>query len=197
MAARQSAAAGLTGLEWAVGVPGSVGGGVRMNAGGHGSDIAATLSTVLLFDLVVGGPVTVSVSDLALGYRESNIGPNQIVLSADFQLEQGDTQTSLDEVSEIVRWRRKNQPGGQNAGSVFRNPEGDSAGRIVENVGMKGFRIGSAEVSTKHANFIQADRDGSANDVFAVIQAVQQRVFNETGVEFHPENHLIGFEVEG
>ena len=193
VAARRSSSSGLTGFEWAVGVPGSIGGGVRMNAGGHGSDMDANLIEVDLLDLSGDGIVTVPADDLDLAYRTSNVSSTQLVLSATFQLDVGDVASSKQEVSEIVQWRRRHQPGGQNAGSVFRNPEGDSAGRIIESLGMKGFRIGSAEVSEKHANFFQADPDGAADDVHELIRTVQQRVNDEVGVELHPENRLIGF----
>jgi UDP-N-acetylmuramate dehydrogenase len=192
--ARRSAAAGRRGLEWAVGVPGSVGGGVRMNAGGHGSDIAASLLRVRVFDLATGDDGEVQAADLALGYRRSAIAPSQVVVHADFRTTPGDADEANAEISEIVRWRRENQPGGQNAGSVFTNPDGDSAGRLVDAAGCKGLRIGTAEVSTKHANFIQADPDGRAADVRALIDEVQRRVHDAFGVELHPELRLIGFE---
>ncbi|MGI9595985.1 MAG: UDP-N-acetylmuramate dehydrogenase [Acidimicrobiales bacterium] len=192
--ARRSAMAGLTGFEWAVGVPGSVGGAVRMNAGGHGSDMAATLTRVSVFDLASGGPEEWSVDRLALSYRHSALGPSDIVLFAELQLAPGDAEAGSAEISEIVRWRRENQPGGQNAGSVFANPPDDSAGRLIDSLGLKGFRIGTAEVSAKHANFVQADPEGSADDVHALIREVQLRVATATGVELRIENHLIGFE---
>ncbi len=96
-------------------------------------------------------------------------------------------------IDDIVRWRRVNQPGGQNAGSVFTNPPGDAAGRLIEQAGLKGFRIGTASVSTKHANFIQADEGGSADDVHAVVRAVADAVRSRVGVELHTEIRLIGF----
>ncbi|HEX4906238.1 MAG TPA: UDP-N-acetylmuramate dehydrogenase [Acidimicrobiales bacterium] len=192
--ARRTAAAGLRGLEWAVGVPGSVGGGVRMNAGGHGSDIAASLLRVRVFDLATGDDVVVQAKDLALGYRASAIQPSQVVLWAELAAEPGDADEAAAEIAEIVRWRREHQPGGQNAGSVFTNPEGDSAGRLVDAAGCKGLRIGTAEVSTKHANFIQADPDGSADDVLALIDEVRRRVREAFGIELHPEVRLVGFD---
>lgn len=192
--ARKSAAAGLTGFEWAVGVPGSIGGAVRMNAGGHGSDMAASLISVSVFDLRLGGPTDWSVDDLHLGYRRSAIGPNHLVLSAELALSPGDREASMGEISEIVRWRRENQPGGQNAGSVFANPDGDSAGRLIDSLGLKGFRVGTAEVSMKHANFIQADPGGSADDVHGLIRQIRLRVAAATGIELQVENRLIGFE---
>jgi UDP-N-acetylmuramate dehydrogenase len=191
--ARQTAAAGLRGLEWAVGVPGSVGGGVRMNAGGHGSEIAASLRRVRVFDLATGDDGTVQAADLALGYRRSAIGPSQVVVWAELEAQLGDPGGAGATITEIVRWRRENQPGGQNAGSVFTNPPGDAAGWLVDAAGCKGLRVGSAEVSTKHANFIQADADGSADDVLALIREVQGRVEAATGVHLEPELRLVGF----
>ncbi len=191
--ARLSARAGLTGFEWAVGVPGSIGGGVRMNAGGHGSDIAASLVGVRVLDLRTGEDGVVPASALALAYRSSNLQSQQMVLRAQLQLLPGDRTASERTLAEIVKWRRDNQPGGQNAGSVFTNPDERSAGLLIDQAGLKGFRIGSAAVSEKHANFIQADVSGSADDVFLVMAAVQRRVFDEAGVWLHPETRLVGF----
>jgi UDP-N-acetylmuramate dehydrogenase len=191
--ARRTAAAGLTGFEWAVGVPGSVGGGVRMNAGGHGSDMSASLRRVRLVDLAVGADRWVDVAQLDLSYRSSAVGPNDLVLTAELGLSPGDPERAAAVVAEIVAWRRANQPGGQNAGSVFTNPPGDSAGRLIDQAGCKGLRIGSAEVSTKHANFIQADPGGRAADVLAVMDAVRSRVRECHGVELAVETHVIGF----
>ena len=194
VAARRTAAVGLTGFEWAVGVPGSVGGAVRMNAGGHGSDVAANLVRVSLFDLRQGGPVEKSAQALALSYRSSSVAAHHLVLFAEVALEPGDPKRSEAEIREIVRWRRANQPGGQNAGSVFTNPPGASAGALIDQAGLKGFRVGSASVSDKHANFIQADPDGSADDVARLIAAVRLRIVETFGVELHCENLLIGFD---
>ncbi len=194
VAARRTAGAGLAGFEWAVGVPGSVGGAVRMNAGGHGSDMAASLTRVSVFDLRDGGPTEWPAGELELSYRRSAIGSQHLVLFAEIGLDAGDRTASEEEIREIVRWRRANQPGGQNAGSVFTNPPGDSAGRLIDTAGLKGFRIGTAEVSTKHANFIQADPGGAADDVHRVILGVRDRVCEVHGVELHCENLLIGFE---
>jgi UDP-N-acetylmuramate dehydrogenase len=194
--ARQTVKAGLTGFEWAVGVPGSVGGAVRMNAGGHGSDMAATLVGVRVFDCRTGEDATVPASALDLGYRRSSIGADQVVLHATLGLDVDDAGTGPETLSEIVRWRRANQPGGQNAGSVFTNPDGDSAGRLIDVAGCKGLRRGTAEVSPKHANFIQADAGGRADDVHAVMVAVRDAVADATGVRLHPETRLVGFDDE-
>jgi len=191
--ARRTAAAGLTGFEWAVGVPGSIGGAVRMNAGGHGSDMAATLVGVRRFDLRSGEDTQVPADRLDLAFRHSNVAPHQLVVEAELRLDKGDRSASEATVGEIVRWRRENQPGGANAGSVFVNPPGDSAGRLVDAAGCKGLRRGSAFVSPKHANFIQADDGGSADDIFTLMLDVQQRVFEHSGLRLRPETRLIGF----
>jgi UDP-N-acetylmuramate dehydrogenase len=191
--ARTTSAAGLTGLEWAVGVPGSVGGAVRMNAGGHGSDVAATIRAVRLFDLRTGEDEVVTPAGLELGYRTSSVRPSQVVVSARFGLRPGEAGASAAAIAEIVHWRRAHQPGGQNAGSVFTNPVGDSAGRLVEAAGCKGLRLATAEVSAKHANFIQADPGGSADDVRRLIDVVIARVAAATGVVLATELRLVGF----
>jgi UDP-N-acetylmuramate dehydrogenase len=224
--ARRSVEAGLHGLEWAVGVPGSVGGGVRMNAGGHGSDIAASLAACRVVDL--SGPEAAPLrllgpADLGYGYRRSAIAPAQVVVDAEFALARGDRGEGLATIRDIVRWRREHQPGGQNAGSVFTNPPPASpdptdpvptpapapsvpspvttgappaptAGWLVDAAGLKGFRHGTAEVSPKHANFIQADPGGSAEDVYALIGEVRDRVAERFGVELRTEIRLIGFD---
>jgi len=195
--ARRSAHAGLSGLEWAVGVPGSVGGAVRMNAGGHGSDISATLRWCALVDLSDGRHFELDHAAMDFSYRHSAVGAFQVVTAAAFELVPGDPRSGEATIREIVRWRREHQPGGQNAGSVFTNPGGpppsDSAGWLIESAGLKGLRRGTAMVSDKHANFIQADPDGSADDVFALIQEVRELVKVRTGVELKTEVQCRGF----
>jgi UDP-N-acetylmuramate dehydrogenase len=201
--ARRTVAAGLTGFEWAVGVPGTIGGAVRMNAGGHGSDMAAVLSGVRVADLRSGEDGWVAASDLHLGYRTSSLAPHHLVLAARLTLAPGDVERGTRELAEIVAWRRAHQPGGPNAGSVFTNPPGDSAGRLIEAAGGKGRRRGTAAVSSKHANFIQADDGGRADDVFALMQEVRDLVRAAAGVDLQPETRLVGFgpdprpEIEG
>jgi UDP-N-acetylmuramate dehydrogenase len=191
--ARQTVRAGLTGFEWAVGVPGSIGGAVRMNAGGHGSEMAQVLRSVRLVDLRTGEDTQVPVADLDLAYRHSAVAPHQLVVAADLALAPGDRSRGEGELSDIVQWRRAHQPGGQNAGSVFANPPGDSAGRLIDTAGAKGLRLGTAEVSTKHANFFQADAGGSADDVYALMVEVRQRVEDASGVRLRAETRLVGF----
>lgn len=195
--ARHTVAAGLTGFEWAVGVPGSVGGAVRMNAGGHGSDMARSLERVRVLDLHNGEDREVPASSLTMSYRHSSLAPHQLVLRADLALGRGTRSDSEALMGEIIRWRRDNQPGGPNAGSVFTNPPQDSAGRVVDGCGLKGLRVGTAEVSAKHANFIQADPGGSADDVMALMREVQRRVRDTTGIELVPETRVVGFEDSG
>lgn len=191
--ARRTAGAGLTGFEWAVGVPGSIGGAVRMNAGGHGSDMAASLQAVRLVNLARGEDGVMPVARLDLRYRGSALTPADVVIWAELALAPGDQAEAEAEIASIVRWRRSNQPGGQNAGSVFTNPPDDSAGRLVDAAGCKGLRLRSAAVSDKHANFIQADAGGSADDVLALMVEVRRRVAAATGVLLEPETRLVGF----
>ncbi|WP_420450446.1 UDP-N-acetylmuramate dehydrogenase [Ilumatobacter sp.] len=194
--ARRLAAIGLVGFEWAVGVPGSIGGAVRMNAGGHGSDMAASLVDATVCDLDTGAVASVPAADLGLRFRASALGDSSAVVDARLQLTPGDPVRAKAELSEIVAWRRANQPGGQNAGSVFVNPvPGEvSAGALVDGLGLRGLRIGSASVSEKHANFIQADEGGSADDVRALMDEVRDRVERGTGYALRSEIRLVGFD---
>jgi UDP-N-acetylmuramate dehydrogenase len=192
--ARRTAAAGLTGFEWAVGVPGSVGGAVRMNAGGHGSEMSEHLVRYWFADLRGGPDGERSVESLEYSYRHSSLLAHQLVLHAELGLTEGDRAASEAEIAEIVRWRREHQPGGQNAGSVFTNPPDDSAGRLIDAAGLKGHRRGSAYVSPKHANFFQADEGGSADDVHELIEEVRRRVEDATGISLVPELRMIGFD---
>lgn len=191
--ARRVADAGWTGLAWAVGVPGSVGGAVRMNAGGHGSDMAACLVRYRWVDLLGPDGGTDEVARLDYGYRSSSVTSTQLVLGADLRVAPGSAAEEQAEVAAIVRWRRENQPGGSNAGSVFTNPEGDSAGRLIDEAGLKGFGIGTAHVSEKHANFIQAERGGRADDVRAVMEHVRAVVAARCGITLRTEVRLLGF----
>ncbi len=195
--ARRCAAAGWAGLEFYVGIPGSVGGAVRMNAGGHGTETAAVLVDASVADLALDGrPRRHTAAELELGYRRSNLGEAQIVLDARFRVTFDAAASAIARVDEIVRWRREHQPGGANAGSVFTNPPGDSAGRLIDLCGGRGLRSGGAHVSTKHANFIQADAGASADDVVRLMRAVQRRVEDQTGIRLLPEIRLIGFDID-
>jgi UDP-N-acetylmuramate dehydrogenase len=196
--ARQAAAAGWGGVEFFAGIPGSVGGAVRMNAGGHGKETVEVLRRAWLVDLGAGGDAAVEerpVASLDLTYRHSNIGPAHVVVRAEFAVTARPAEECKAEIDEVVRWRRANQPGGNNAGSVFTNPPGDSAGRLIDGCGLKGFRVGTAWVSERHANFFQAEPDGRgrASDVVGLVLEVQRRVEVETGVHLVPELRRVAF----
>ena len=191
--ARRTVAESLTGFEWAVGVPGSLGGAVRMNAGGHGSDMATALVSADTVDLATGEGRRRTLADLSLGYRSSSIEQSEVVVEATIALAVSDMASGEERLAEIVRWRRENQPGGQNAGSVFTNPVGDSAGRLIDEAGLKGWRFGSASVSERHANFIQVDEGGSADDVVALMDMVARRVIEVHGIRLEPETVIVGF----
>ena len=199
--ARRAAAGGLAGLEFYVGIPGSVGGAVRMNAGGHGRETGEVLRRAWVLDLLDGGghprASARDVVDLELEYRHSNLRPSEVVTAAEFAVTRDDPAACEARVAEIVRWRREHQPGGQNAGSVFRNPPGDSAGRLIEAAGLKGLRVGGAVVSDKHANFFQAEAGATARDVLDLVAEVQRRVAETTGVELVPELHVVGDDADG
>jgi len=194
--ARRAAGAGLAGLEFFVGIPGSVGGAVRMNAGGHGRETVEVLQQAWVLDLLddTGGavPRARTATDLDLRYRHSNLGASEVVTAAEFAVTPDDAGACEARVAEIVRWRREHQPGGQNAGSVFRNPPGDSAGRLIDAAGLKGLRVGGAVVSDKHANFFQAEAGATARDVIDLVAEVQRRVADATGVELVPELYVVG-----
>ena len=195
--ARQAAAAGWGGVEFFAGIPGSVGGAVRMNAGGHGKETVEVLRRAWVVDLGGGdgGVEERPVGSLDLTYRHSNLGPSQVVVRAEFAVTARPAEECRSEIDEVVRWRRANQPGGNNAGSVFTNPPGDSAGRLIDACGLKGFRVGTAWVSERHANFFQAEPDGRgrSSDVVALVLEVRRRVAEATGVTLVPELRRVAF----
>jgi UDP-N-acetylmuramate dehydrogenase len=164
-----------------------------MNAGGHGADTAANLVTATTLNLKTGATNERDAASFAFSYRHAEVSRNEVVLSATFTALPGDASTATSAIEEIVRWRREHQPGGRNAGSVFQNPDGDSAGRIMDELGLKGLRVGSAEISTKHANFIQLDAEGSSDDVERLIEKVIEIVEARRGIRLVPEVRRIGF----
>lgn len=197
--ARRCASVGIGGLEWAVGVPGSVGGGVRMNAGGHGSDMAESLIDADIVDLSASGADAagarrVAADGLSLGYRTSGLGDRRLVVGARLRGCRADPAAAMQRIADIVRWRRQHQPGGQNAGSVFKNPPGASAGELIHGAGLRGLRIGTAAVSRLHANFIVSDPGGTAADVVALMEEIRIRVEASTGVVLQLEVRMVGFE---
>jgi UDP-N-acetylmuramate dehydrogenase len=194
--ARRLAADGWGGLEFFVGIPGSVGGAVRMNAGGHGSETAGVIVDAAVADLAGdGAPEPWDPVRLGLAYRSSALGDDHVVVAARFRVVVTDPAAAQEELRAVVRWRAEHQPGGANAGSVFRNPPGDAAARLIDGeCGLRGLRVGGAVVSEKHANFIQAEPGATAADVHQLVAEVRDRVEMITGVRLEPEVHEIGFE---
>jgi UDP-N-acetylmuramate dehydrogenase len=193
--ARASVESGLTGLEFFVGVPGSVGGAVRQNAGCFGTETRDRLIEASVIDLEGGTTRRLGPDDLEMSYRHSNLEPTQVVVGAAFQAAPGDSQAGRAELRRITRWRRDNQPGGTfNAGSVFKNPARATAGEIIDSLGLKGMRVGDVAVSTKHANFFVAGKKATSDDIRRLVSAVKDRVFEETGTILEPEIQFVGFE---
>ncbi len=190
--------AGLTGFAWACAVPGSLGGAVRMNAGAHGGEMADHLVEVEIVRLRTGTRETWPAATLGLGYRSSALPDDAVVVGASLELAVGDAGTVREEIRSIRAWRRTHQPLNEpNCGSVFTNPVGGSAGRLIDEAGLKGHRVGGAQVSTRHANFIVTRAGATASDVAALIRDVQQRVRADSRVELVPEVARIGaFDVE-
>jgi len=194
--ARRTCALGLSGLEWAVGIPGSIGGAIRMNAGGHGSDIADSLVSAEIVSLRTGQVASVETQDLGLHFRGSALLAHHVVVSGTF-VTQGDEQGLGEKIlSDVVAWRREHQPGGRNAGSVFVNPgEGaQSAGALIAQCALRGFRVGGAFISEKHANFIQATDGARAQDIVDVMVHVQETVEKMHGIRLRSEVCLVGFD---
>ena len=191
--ANWSARRGLSGLEFLIAIPGSVGGAVRMNAGAHGAEIGNSLLEATVFTLDGAELRTCARADLDLSYRHSNLTESDLVLEATFEVEPETEDSVRARVEAYRRHRAETQPGAaSNAGSVFKNPSGDHAGRMVEAAGLKGFRVGGAEVSSLHANFFVAGPGATAQDVYDLVAEVQRRVREETGIELAPEVRFAG-----
>ena len=195
--ARKVARAGLHGLEWAVGIPGTVGGAAVMNAGAQGGCTAEWLESVLVLDPQrPGEPYRLAAAALAFDYRHSRLQQEPLlVLSARFSLEPGhDPAAVTARTSANLHSRTSTQPYQQpSCGSVFRNPEPRKAGQLIESLGLKGSRIGGAEVSTLHANFIVNTGGATAADIDALISLVRERVLAAEGIDLHPEVKRLGF----
>ena len=197
-AATETQRAGLTGLEFGLAIPGSVGGAVWANAGAHDADMAGVLVSARVLD-AAGQESIVPAADLGLSYRDSRFKhatPGEhfdLVLDATFQLAPADPDVIKGRLDDIRRWRQTHQPLGlPSAGSVFRNPTGDSAGRLIEEAGLKGHRIGGAVVSEKHANFIVNDQKGTAADVRRLADHVRAVIAERHSVELAFEIEFVG-----
>jgi UDP-N-acetylmuramate dehydrogenase len=191
--ANWAARRGLTGIEWAIAIPGSVGGGVRMNAGAHGGEMKDVVVSVRIWQLEHMVVEERLVEELDYGYRHCNLTDLDLVVEARFALQPDDVDAIRGRMEGYRRHRAQTQPGAlQNAGSVFRNPPGDSAGRLVESAGLKGFRVGGAMVSELHANFFIAGDSATPQDVRDLVSEVRRRVAEVHGVELEPEIRFIG-----
>ena len=197
-AATETQRAGLSGLEFGLAIPGTIGGAVWANAGAHEADVAAVLESARIL-AADGSESVVPAAELGLAYRDTRLkhptpgGPAELVLEATFRLTAADADTIKARLDEIRHWRQAHQPLGlPSAGSVFRNPIGDSAGRLIDEAGLKGTRLGGAAVSEKHANFIVNDQKGSAADVRRLGDHVRQVVAEQFGVELAYEIAFLG-----
>jgi len=183
----------LAGFEFAVAIPASVGGAVRMNAGAHGHEIAEVLDAIEVFVLPDGSTRRVTAADAGFSYRRSDLPAGSIVTAATIGLKPGTTEEIVAGMNEAKEWRRRTQPLNlPNGGSVFKNPPGDHAARLIEQVCGKGMRVGGARISDVHANFIVAEDGARANDVYTLLRKIQRMVREDTGVELEPELKLIG-----
>jgi UDP-N-acetylmuramate dehydrogenase len=193
---RELANAGLSGFEFAAGIPASVGGAVAMNAGAHGSDISAVLSSALIYSNETG-LVSLSAQDLSFSYRSSRLPKGAIVMEATFALTESDKDTVQKLLQENLADRKKHQPLiYPSCGSVFKNPgaERGGAGSLIESVGLKGAKSGDVEISSMHANWIvNPTKKGSAQDVFTLIELAQNTVLTQCKVKLVPEVKLWGF----
>jgi UDP-N-acetylenolpyruvoylglucosamine reductase len=185
-------AAGLSGLEFACAIPGTAGGGVRMNAGAYGSDWAAILSRALV--ATADGTGWLAPAELGLSYRHSSLLPGQVVARVEYRLEPADPERIRERVAELVARRKATQPTTKRTfGSVWKNPPGElSAGRLLEECGLKGHRIGGAVVSPKHANFIENADGATSADCLALMVEARRRALERFGVVLEHEVVLLG-----
>ncbi|MBX3012832.1 MAG: UDP-N-acetylmuramate dehydrogenase [Caldilineaceae bacterium] len=201
-AARVSVRNGLQGLEWAVSVPGTVGGAVVGNAGAHGGEVKDTLEDALIID-ANGDVQEYLVADFHYAYRDSSLkrlqplvaGFKPVVLSANFRLIRGEATTIAERAERFLQHRRRTQPVEPSLGSTFVNPPGDYAGRLIEAAGLKGARVGGAQVSERHANFIVNPGGvgkATASDVMRLIEQIQAVVAERCNVQLEQEIQLVG-----
>jgi UDP-N-acetylenolpyruvoylglucosamine reductase len=192
LCARQAQAAGLSGLEFAASIPGTIGGGVCMNAGAWGSDFGAVLSRALVAERE--GSRWFDHGQLGLRYRGSELGPGQIVVRAEFRLRRG-SEAEIESGVQVKKAQRKSsQPSGiRTFGSVFKNPDHElGAGRMIDTCGLKGEQIGGARISLQHANFIENCGGASTADALALIDLARRRVHEQFSVVLEPEVRLVG-----
>lgn len=193
--ARKCQSRGLSGLEWLVSVPGTVGGAIVNNAGAHGGDINRNLCEAVILDAEKGAQLWTR-EELAYGYRTSALKSRAdkrfLVLMGVFALQPDDPQAIQERMDHHIAYRKQTQPPGASLGSIFKNPPGDYAGRLIEFAGLKGYQIGGAQVSPVHANFFINTGSATASDYHALIRHVQEIVHKTAGVELEMEVELVG-----
>jgi UDP-N-acetylmuramate dehydrogenase len=194
MLVKRATIAGLTGLEWGIAVPGTLGGAVWANAGAHGGEIRDRLAWAEVWDPADGELGRLKPGDCRFGYRESRFKHEPlVVVAAGLELGPDEPAAVAARVAGFQAERQATQPlAEQNAGSVFRNPPDDHAGRLIDAAGLKGRRIGTASVSTRHANFIQTDRGGRAEDVRRLADEVREAVARASGITLDYEIEFVG-----
>ncbi|HEY6568400.1 MAG TPA: UDP-N-acetylmuramate dehydrogenase [Actinomycetota bacterium] len=184
---------GLSGMEFGVAIPATLGGAVKMNAGAHTRSMSEVLTGVDVFLLGEGATRTIAATDAGFAYRRSALPSGGIVIGASVELTPGGDQEIRERMDQAREWRRRTQPLAEpNCGSVFKNPPDGYAARLIEEAGLKGLRVGGVQVSTKHANFIVADPGADADDVRTLIARIQAEVQDRYGVELEPEVQMIG-----
>ncbi|MFA9466172.1 MAG: UDP-N-acetylmuramate dehydrogenase [Velocimicrobium sp.] len=191
--AMEIAEQGLSGFEFASGIPGSLGGAITMNAGAYGSEIKDVIVEATIIDDVNKIRV-LSKDELTLSYRKSIVQrKGYVILDAVFEFQRGDRATIMEVMNDLNRRRLEKQPLNlPSAGSMFKRPEGYFAGKLIDDAGLRGFRVGGAAISEKHCGFIVNIKDATANDVREVIYQVDRRVFEQFGVHLEPEVRMIG-----
>jgi UDP-N-acetylmuramate dehydrogenase len=195
LVARKAALSGLSGLEWAATVPGTVGGAVYGNAGAHGSDMHSNLLLAEILQHQKGKSVWKK-EDFQFSYRSSILKRQQesgIVLSATLDCQYDDPQKIKERMNAFREHRRRTQPSGASMGSMFKNPPGDYAGRLIEAAGLKGYTIGGVKVSEVHANFFVNSDQATAREIYNLVQHVQKTVKKEFNIELELEVEMIGF----
>ena len=193
--ARIVARAGLAGLAFGVAIPGSLGGAVRMNAGAMGAELREVLIWADTVSLGDGRRARLDAADLAMTYRATALPADAVVVAAGLRLRREAAAVIAQQMAAFKQWRRDHQPVNEpSCGSVFRNPQGSSAGRLIDAAGCKGHRVGGAQVSPRHANFITAGSGATAADVAGVIRDVRDAVARHHGIWLEPEVVLAGFE---
>ena len=196
--ARQCISKGLGGLEWAIGIPGTVGGAVVGNAGAHGADIDGQFLAATIWE-PGRGVFVYNREDMKYGYRDSVLKRDQfvgharrVVLSAELQLKPEPTDVLAARAEGFNAHRKERQPGGASTGSMFKNPENYYAGYLIDTAGLKGFRVGDAAISEKHANFFINEGDATAEDVRSLIAEAWNAVREQFGIEMELEVELVG-----